>query len=76
MTVAVDRSVIPLVPSQGIFGQVAITGVGDRTAEDTGGWINGYHIDVFYGTTAADYQACKQAGVSYGHTVTFLSYGN
>jgi len=43
-TIAVDPSVIPL------GADVLIEGVGLRRAEDTGGGIEGNHIDVYYGT--------------------------
>lgn len=42
-TVAVDRSLIPL------GSELLIEGLGRRWAEDTGGWILGHHIDVYYG---------------------------
>lgn len=68
---AVDRRVIPK------DAQIQITGVsnGDRIATDTGKKILTYHIDLFYGTSADDYTACRRFGVSPGHTVTLLSYG-
>jgi 3D (Asp-Asp-Asp) domain-containing protein len=43
VSVAVDTDVIPL------GSELLIEDVGARTAEDTGGRINGHHIDVYYG---------------------------
>ncbi|HET7922864.1 MAG TPA: 3D domain-containing protein [Gammaproteobacteria bacterium] len=70
ITIAVDTSIIPM------WSTVSIDPVGDRIAEDGGGWIHGYHIDVFFGRTASDYKACLNFGKSFGHTATFISYGN
>lgn len=67
VTAAVDPSVIPL---KSIIG---INSVGECEALDTGGGINGYHIDLFYGTRR---HACLELGRSQGHAVTFQSYGN
>ncbi len=53
ITVAVDRSVIPL------RSQIALKTVGTRTAQDTGGGVTGYHIDEFFGTRLTE---CLQAG--------------
>lgn len=79
-TVAVDLHVVPLSSVHHIYSQLNISGdlgnrsLGDRVAEDDGTAIIGNHIDIFYGRTVADYQACIQAGKSYGHQVTFESY--
>lgn len=43
VTIAVDPSIIPL------GSDVDIEGIGTRTAQDTGGRIVGYHIDVYVG---------------------------
>lgn len=43
VTVAVDPTIIPM------GANINITGVGGRTAQDTGGRITGYHIDNFAG---------------------------
>jgi 3D (Asp-Asp-Asp) domain-containing protein len=53
VTIAVDPQVIPR------RGTVAIDGVGTRVAQDTGGAITGYHIDVYYGARRPD---CRAAG--------------
>jgi 3D (Asp-Asp-Asp) domain-containing protein len=52
-TIAVDPKVIPL------RGTVAIDTIGSRSARDTGGAINGNHIDVYFGARRAD---CRAAG--------------
>ena len=64
-TIAVDRTVVPMGAS------VNIQNVGDRVAQDTGGGINGYHIDVFRGFGHA-----AMAGWGNFHgTVRYLSGG-
>lgn len=60
-TVAVDRSLIP-------FGsRIHIAGVGWRVAEDTGGAIQGFRLDVFEPSLAACY------AVTGWHSATWLS---
>jgi len=78
-TIAVDPTIIPMHRSPAVYAEVSISGVaGDRTSEDGGSWINGYHIDLFYGGTWSDYQACLQWGRNgpskSPHTVTFENY--
>jgi 3D (Asp-Asp-Asp) domain-containing protein len=53
-TVAVDTSVIPL------GSELIIEGLGRRVAEDTGGQINGAHIDIFYGTEISTAEALRK----------------
>jgi 3D (Asp-Asp-Asp) domain-containing protein len=50
-TVAVDRKVIPL------GSELLIEDIGLRLAEDTGGKVNGNHIDIYYGTTISTKEA-------------------
>jgi 3D (Asp-Asp-Asp) domain-containing protein len=38
---------------------IAIDSLGTRQASDVGGGINGYHIDVFYGTRRRE---CRSSG--------------
>ena len=64
-TIAVDPKVVPLTSS------VNIASTGNRTAEDTGGAIDGYDIDVFRGTGKA---AMKGFG-SHESAVRYLSGG-
>jgi 3D (Asp-Asp-Asp) domain-containing protein len=64
-TIAVDPSIIPM------GANVNIDGVGDRTAQDTGGAINGYHIDNFVGFGRAAIQAWNNLN----SVVTYLSGG-
>lgn len=47
VTIAVDPAIIPL------GSDVYIEGVGTRTAQDTGGGIRGYHIDLYVGAGQA-----------------------
>ncbi len=49
-TIAVDPYYVPRKSVSAGLAKVRITDVGDRQAEDGGGKITGYHIDVFYGT--------------------------
>jgi 3D (Asp-Asp-Asp) domain-containing protein len=64
-TVAVDPAVIPMGAS------VNIQNVGGRVAQDTGGRINGYHIDVFRGFG----RAALQGWGNFHGTVRYLSGG-
>lgn len=64
-TIAVDTDVIPMGAS------VNIQNVGDRVAQDTGGAINGYHIDVFRGFG----HAAMQGWGNFNGTVRYLSGG-
>ncbi len=64
-TIAVDRAVIPMGAS------VNIQNIGDRVAQDTGGAINGYHIDVFRGFG----RAAMQGWGNFHGTVRYLSGG-
>lgn len=64
-TIAVDRSIIPM------GANVNIDGVGDRIAQDTGGAINGYHIDNFVGFGRAAIQAWNNLN----SVVTYISGG-
>ncbi len=50
---------------------VAIENVGTRVAQDTGGRINGYHIDVFQGFG----RAAMQGWGNFRGTVRYLSGG-
>jgi 3D (Asp-Asp-Asp) domain-containing protein len=51
VTCAVDPTVVPM------GSEVAITGVGNRTAQDIGGAIIGNHIDNYVGVGKANYSA-------------------
>ncbi|HEX3129213.1 MAG TPA: 3D domain-containing protein [Thermoanaerobaculia bacterium] len=64
-TIAVDRAVIPMGAS------VSIQNVGNRVAQDTGGAIRGYHIDVFRGFG----RASMQGWGNFNGTVRYLSGG-
>ncbi|MGD7147346.1 3D domain-containing protein, partial [Ralstonia pseudosolanacearum] len=63
-TIAVDRSVIPK------GGSVTVDILGQRKAQDGGGWINGYHIDDYMGPQRA---ACLQLGTR-NSGIVFQSY--
>ncbi len=54
-SVAVDPSVIPL------GTEIYVPGIGNRTADDTGGMIIGNHIDIWEPT----YGQCADWGVRY-----------
>jgi 3D (Asp-Asp-Asp) domain-containing protein len=64
-TIAVDPAVVPMGAS------VNIENVGGRVAQDTGGGINGYHIDVFRGFG----HAAMQGWGNFQGTVRYLSGG-
>lgn len=66
VTVAVDPTVVPL------HGELSIDTVGDRTAQDTGGNIKGYHIDSYWGTR---FDECLDTWANPDIGVTFLHYG-
>lgn len=66
-TVAVDPTVIPL------HGKVSIDSVGDRTAQDTGDGIEGYHVDDYWGTR---FDQCRNTWANPSLGVTFLQYGS
>lgn len=53
-TIATDPAVIPR------ESEVVVDTLGDRVAQDGGGWINGYHIDDYMGPQLAQ---CKQLGI-------------
>ncbi|MHA6847043.1 3D domain-containing protein [Ralstonia syzygii] len=63
-TIAVDRSIIPR------GSTVTVDILGQRKAQDGGGWINGYHIDDYMGPQRA---ACLQLGHR-NSGITFQSY--
>ena len=65
-TVAVDRNVVPA------LSIIDIDSIGERVAQDTGGGINWYHIDVYYGTRRAE---CLQWGHR-SRSVKLVDYGN
>lgn len=76
-TIAVDPSIIPMHRHPAVYADVSISGVGDRTSEDGGSWVNGYHIDWYFGPTWKDYYNCINhwgRGGGYVHTVTLNSY--
>lgn len=57
-SIAVDPTVIPR------HARVAIDGVGERVADDTGSAIRQYHIDNFLGAGAAVVHAWRQGGIN------------
>jgi 3D (Asp-Asp-Asp) domain-containing protein len=63
-TIAVDFHVIPKLSAL----NVAL--IGKRQAQDTGGWIKGYHIDEYVGPQPT---LCRQLGVRKS-TITLLNY--
>lgn len=65
-TAAVDLRVVPL------GSDISVEGIGDKSADDTGGGILGYHVDLFYGVRR---QACLQFG-HHPHNVDLLDYGS
>jgi len=77
-TIAVDPTIIPMHRKPAVYADVSISGKGDRTSEDGGSWVGGYHIDLFYGRTWDDYQACLRWGRNglsgNPHAVTFQRY--
>jgi 3D (Asp-Asp-Asp) domain-containing protein len=63
-TAAVDPTVVPY------RSTISIDSVGSRVAQDTGGAITNYHIDVYFGTRRADCLAAGRRTLD----VTFESY--
>ncbi|HFX6065112.1 TPA: 3D domain-containing protein, partial [Klebsiella pneumoniae] len=63
-TIAVDFGVVPR------RSTVSIDGDGNRVAQDTGGAINGYHIDEYFGTRRSDCVSAGQRTLG----VDFVSY--
>lgn len=61
VTAAVDPAIVPM------KSDFNITGIGIRTAQDTGGAIDGYHIDDYVGVGIANY-----FGDSYNRAVRLL----
>lgn len=61
VTAAVDPGTVPM------KSDFNITGIGIRTAQDTGGAIDGYHIDDYVGVGIANY-----FGNSYNRAVRLL----
>jgi 3D (Asp-Asp-Asp) domain-containing protein len=53
-TVAIDPKIIPL------RSKINVDGLGSRQAQDTGGRINNYHIDEYFGSR---YDQCLKTGV-------------
>lgn len=75
-TIAVDNYYIPRYNSSGTYlrGTVYLSNIGYRSAEDSGGAITGYHIDVFVGVGKAAvnafiYQDSYQNLTYYGNNV-------
>lgn len=70
-TIAVDSYYVPRKPINGVWKRatVSIANIGTRTAEDGGGAINGYHIDVYLGLG----NASKLGWTSTNRVVTLLS---
>ncbi len=67
-SIAVDPNYIPLMRSGPIRGTVDIASVGLREADDTGGAITGYHIDVYTGVG----KASMPSSSSYNSNVTYI----
>ena len=65
LSMAVDPTVIPLRSTLNVEGD------GGRVAQDTGGNINGYHVDLFYGVRRHD---CEVVGTSSYKSIDFLHY--
>lgn len=57
-SIAIDPTIIPA------RSRVEIDGVGERSADDTGGGINSYHIDNFLGAGKAVVKAWLRGGVN------------
>lgn len=70
-TIAVDSYYVPRKPINGVWKRatVSIANIGTRTAEDGGGAINGYHIDVYLGLG----NASRLGWTSTNRVVTLLS---
>jgi 3D (Asp-Asp-Asp) domain-containing protein len=68
-SIAVDPNIIP--PNS----RVNVNGIGDRSADDRGSGINGYHIDNFLGGGTAVVKAWKSGGINgTQQRIKFLGY--
>lgn len=73
-TVAVDNTIIPRYKDNGIWQRATLSIHGlpyYRCAEDNGGGITGYHIDVYAGVGKKAYNNLRKSIASSAYTVTY-----